>query len=76
MKLPDCLSYCFWWETVKMVTNKLSLLEELVLALYPHPFKAIISYLSPNEAITQADFNKSGLTKKYWLFKEDEGIKS
>ena len=59
-----------------MATNKLTLTEELVLALYLHPFKAIISYLSPNEAITQADFNKSGLTKKYWLFEECEGVKS
>ena len=58
-----------------MVMNRLSLTEELVLALYPCPFKGIITYLSPSEALTQVEFNKSQLTKKYWLYQEDEGTK-
>ena len=39
------------------------------------PIKGIISYLSPGEALTQAEFSKSQLIKKYWLFEEDEGTK-
>ena len=59
-----------------MVTNSLTLAEELVHALYPCPFKGIISYLSPSEALTQSEFTKLQLTKKYWLYQEDEGTKT
>ena len=46
--------------------------EEFLLALYPRPFKGIISYLSPSDTLTQAEFDRSQLSQMYWMYSKDK----